>query len=91
MKAWILAGLATVVMAPSAFAAESTEACQVDDARRATQERAEAPPAIPPSVTAAVRPTAQRDVAEAPARAEPRRRTGKRIPDAELIGPRSTL
>jgi hypothetical protein len=85
MKAWLLAGLATVVMAPSAFAAESTEAC------RATQERAEAPPVIPPSVAAAVRPTAQRDVAEAPARAEPRRRTGKRIPDAELIGPRSTL
>ncbi|UPT64507.1 MAG: hypothetical protein M0D54_08355 [Hyphomonadaceae bacterium JAD_PAG50586_4] len=66
MKAWLLAGLATMVMAPSAFAAESTEACQVDDARRATQERAEAPPVIPPSVAAAVRPTAQRDVARRP-------------------------
>lgn len=91
MKTWMAAGLFTAAMAPMAYAAESAEACQVDDARRAAQERAETPP-VPSSVAAMARPTiAQRDVTEAPARTEPRRRTGKRIPDAELIGPRSTL
>ncbi len=90
MKAWMLAGLFTLATVSMASAAESTEACQVDDVRRAAQERAETP-SVPPSVAAIARPTvAQRDVTE-PARAEPRRRTGKRIPDAELIGPRSTL
>lgn len=90
MKTWMLAGLLTVAMAPLGYAAENTEACQVDEMRRATQERAEAPPAQP-NVAAVARATvAQRDVTEAQ-RAEPRRRTGKRIPDAELIGPRSTL
>ena len=89
MKTWMLAGLFTVAMAPMAYAAEDTDACQVDEMRRATQERIDAPPA--PSTTIVARPAvAQRDVAEAQ-RAEPRRRTGKRIPDAELIGPRSTL
>ena len=89
MKTWMLAGLFTVALAPMAYAAEDVSACQVDDVRRATQERIDAPPA--PSSATVARPTvAQRDVTEAQ-RAEPRRRTGKRIPDAELIGPRSTL
>jgi len=90
MKAWMLAGLVTIAMAPMAYAAEDTDACQVDEVRRASaQERIDAPPA--PSTAIVARPTvAQRDVTEAQ-RAEPRRRTGKRIPDAELIGPRSTL
>lgn len=90
MKAWMWAGLFTVAMAPMAAAAENDVECQLDETRRVTQERADAAPA-PASVTGIARPAvAQRDVAEAP-RAEPRRRTGKRIPDAELIGPRSTL
>lgn len=91
MKAWMLAGLMTVAMAPMAYAAESAVACQVDDIRRATQERAEAPPPAPSAPGAARAAVAQRDATESAARSEPRRRTGKRIPDAELIGPRSTL
>jgi hypothetical protein len=89
MKVWILAGLFTAVASPLAGATETTAECQVDETRRAAQHRTEAPAAP----TASARPTvAQRDVAE-PARPAPaeRRRNGKRIPDAELIGPRGAL
>lgn len=92
MKVWVLAGLFTVVTAPFAAAAEDVTACQLDESRRATQERADAP-AAPPAAVA--RPTVvERDVAvQAPRATAPveRRRNGKRIPDAQLIGPRGAL
>jgi hypothetical protein len=90
MKVWILAGLFTVAMAPFAAASESTVECQLDDTRRAAAPRTDAPAPPAPS---AVRPTAAPRVAaeQAPRPEAPRRRGGKRIPDAELIGPRGAL
>lgn len=89
MKVWVLAGLFTVATIPFAAAAEDATECQVDETRRATQTRTDAPPAPPPQVVV-VRPTAERE-AEPPAARDARRRNGKRIPDAELIGPRVPL
>jgi hypothetical protein len=88
MKVWVLAGLFTVAMAPVAFAGEDTTECQLDETRRAAEQRAEAPAA-----PTAARPTvAQRDVIEPIVRPPvDRRRSGKRIPDALLIGPRGAL
>jgi hypothetical protein len=91
MKVWVLAGLFTVATAPLAFAAEDTTECQLDDARRSAQQQVEAPAS--PTIA---RPTvAEREVADpapVPARAPAeRRRNGKRIPDAQLIGPRGAL
>jgi hypothetical protein len=91
MKVWVLAGLFTVVTAPMAFAAEDATECQLDDVRRASQQHVEGQ-----GVATIARPTvAERavvDPAPAPARAPAeRRRNGKRIPDAQLIGPRGAL
>jgi hypothetical protein len=89
MKVWILAGLFTAAMAPLASASESTLECQLDDTRRATAPRAEAPPTPAPTARPTVAP---RETAEqATPRETARRRSGKRIPDAELIGPRGAL
>lgn len=90
MRLWILAGLFSLAAAPVAAAAEATAECQLDESRRAQQQRAEQPAQPPASIA---RPTmAQRDVAAEPPRTlAERRRTGKRIPDAELIGPRGAL
>jgi hypothetical protein len=91
MKIWALVGLFSVATIPFAAAAETTEECQIDDTRRAVRERVDVPQAAPTTAapTAAAVP---RETAEAVTRAEPlRRRGGKRIPDAELIGPRGAL
>jgi len=99
MKVWMLAGLFTVVATPFAAAAESDAACQLDDSRATLTLRVDGPPPPAPSPST-VRPTiAPRDVAQAeqddtprPVRQAPdRRRSGKRIPDAELMGPRGAL
>ncbi len=93
MKVLILAGLFSVAAIPFAAASETVAECELDDARRAHQQRAEAT-APEPNVA---RPTiVQRDESaqreEAPQRAAAvRRRSGKPIPDAELIGPRRAL
>ncbi len=98
MKVWVLAGLFTVVTAPFAAAAESDAACQLDESRRAVTQRLDGAPPPAPQTTA--RPTvAPRDIATAEQtaadqsarQAAERRRSGKRIPDAELIGPRGAL
>jgi len=90
MKVWVLAGLFTVATAPFAAAAENVTACQLDESRRTAAERAETPP-LPVPANVARATVAQR--APAPAQGQPveRRRSGKRIPDAELIGPRGAL
>ncbi len=84
MKVLVLAGLIAMAAAPLALAAESTAECELDETRRDEARRAEAGPQT-------ARPTvAQRS--ESTTRATPqRRRSGKRIPDAELIGPRGAL
>lgn len=102
MKIWVLAGLMTVATVPFAAAAETDLECQLDDSRRATQMRIDAEPSggagAPASVarqTSAPRETAGRPpsrAADEPERAVAEgRRSGKRIPDAELIGPRGAL
>lgn len=99
MKTWVLAGLFTVAAAPFANAAETTAECQLDTSRRSVEQRIDAPvqPAAPTTVA---RPTVtQREAAPPPQAggdqvrqaANDRRRGGKRIPDAELIGPRGAL
>lgn len=88
MKVWVLAGLFTALMSPMAAASEDTIECQIDDTRRAEQTRMDAPPPQSPARAAAtVRETAE----QAPRQEVQRRRSGKRIPDAELIGPRLVL
>lgn len=98
MKTWVLAGLFTVVTAPFAVAAETTAECQLDPDRRSVAQRLDAPAA--PAAPNVGRPaTTQREVTPPPAAAadqvrqaaNERRRSGKRIPDAELIGPRGAL
>jgi len=91
MKVWILAGAFTVATIPFAAASETTIDCQLDDTRRSAEQRVPPPPAPGPTVA---RPTvAQRDADadQAQRAAVDRRRGGKRIPDAELIGPRGAL
>lgn len=94
MKQLLLAGLITVASAPFLFASASENEieCQVSDTRRAPAEQrldqASPAPAMP-----VARPGAtQREAADAarPTPAE-RRRSGKPIPDAQLIQPRGAL
>ena len=102
MKFWVLAGLFTAATVPFATAAEASAECQVDDTRRTPHVRidggapggsAPVQTARPTSATreAAAEQVAQREAAEAARAAAERRRNGKRIPDAELIGPRGAL
>ena len=92
MKVWVLAGLFTMATAPMAFAAEDATECQLDDMRRAAQQEQ-----VAPASPNTARPTvAERQVVDQqpmPPRAvaAERRRNGKRIPDAQLIGPRGAL
>lgn len=90
MRVWILAGFFSAAMAPVAAATEIVADCQLEETRRSTAERVET---TPPPASVARPVAAQREVvAEAVVRAKPeRRRNGKRIPDAELIGPRGAL
>lgn len=92
MKLWAMVGLFSVAAMPLANAAETTEECQLDDSRRAVRERIELPQITQPTTAAPTVASVQRETAELAARGEPlRRRSGKRIPDAELIGPRGAL
>jgi hypothetical protein len=99
MKIWVMAGLFTAAAIPFAGAAEASAECQVDDTRRMPHVRIDDGAPGGSAATTAT-PTAQRDVnadrtareaAERAAAMAERRRSGKRIPDAELIGPRGAL
>lgn len=92
MRILVLAGLFSLAALPAAYAAEATEECQLDESRRAARERLDTTTLTQQPAAAPATNVAQREGAEAGARAEPiRRRSGKRIPDAELIGPRGAL
>ncbi len=99
MKLWVLAGMFTAATVPFAAAAESSAECQVDEARRTAQVRIDngGPGGSAPGarVTSAPRDSgeqvAQREAEAAPRPSVDRRRNGKPIPDAELIGPRGAL
>ncbi len=88
MRVPALAALIAFCATP-AFAADNTKACQLDETRRREPEAAASQPAPAPTQAAAV----PREVVATPERSEPapRRRSGRRIPDAELIGPRGAL
>lgn len=47
MKLWIYAGLISAAMASSAYAAESTIACEVDDTQRTAQQRVDTSAVFP--------------------------------------------
>lgn len=91
MKILVLAGVLAAVAFPTAAAAEVTSPCQAEDARSAfAADRAE--PTVAPAPPPAARQTAtQREASEARAETNNRRRSGRRVPDAELIGPRGAL
>lgn len=90
MRVLALAGLITVAIVPFA-AAEDEIACQPDDLRRTQAEQRLDQAPLAPSVP--VRPAAaQREAAaETPRQPAERRRSGKPIPDAQLIQPRGAL
>jgi len=99
MKVWILAAIATLASATSAFAAEIGDdaACQADTTRQ--DLRGDVQPSqqsgAPASPAPATRPvvTVQRDQATGPTiHADgSRRRSGKPVPDSELIAPHGAL
>ncbi len=102
MRILVLAGLITAAMAPAAFADTDALPCQVDDTRRSMDhviteaESGSAPPTATATAQTIVRPAVvQREAAAVQNQRTPaqqqRRRNGKRIPDAELIGPRGAL
>jgi hypothetical protein len=101
MKSWILASFFTAAAVPAAFADEGVTGCQVDDTRQRMErvvtdpEAGSAPaPEVAQTVSrpAIVQRQAQAQPADrAPQQQPQRRRSGKRIPDAELIGPRGAL
>ncbi len=86
MRAWGLAGLILVLGAPAAAASEGVEACRLEERRRPRSEQAA--PAADTQRAAPARAAQAEQGSRAPA---PRRRSGRRIPDAELIGPRGAL
>jgi hypothetical protein len=102
MRILVFAGLITAAMAPAALA-DTGLPCQVDNTRRVLDhviteaESGSAPPTAVATAQTIVRPAVvQREAAavqnqRTPAQQQQRRRSGKRIPDAELIGPRGAL
>ncbi|MFT3727195.1 MAG: hypothetical protein QM759_05165 [Terricaulis sp.] len=99
MKVWILAVILTLVPVSTAFAAEVGDdtACQADttrqDLRVDTQQTQQAAPPVAPAPATHPVATVQRDAsAAAPVHADAsRRRSGKPVPDSELIAPRGAL
>ena len=103
MRLWVMAGLFTAAAIPFAGAAEASAECQVDDSRRLPHVRIDGggpggsapapvarPTANPPEDTA--EQVAQREAPQAArTTSAERRRSGKHIPDAELIAPRGAL
>jgi hypothetical protein len=88
MKIIVLAGALTAVAFPTAAAAEAVTPCQAEERSALTPDRAEPTVAPPPSVVRQA--AAQREATETRTETA-RRRNGKRVPDAELIGPRGAL
>jgi hypothetical protein len=90
MKSVILAGVVMAVTGGGANSAQTTD-CQFEETRRQPRERSVTAPA--PSVAPTTpRPGVGSNRAVAENRSDPpRRRTGKTIPDAELMGPRLAL
>jgi hypothetical protein len=92
MKMWVLASLITIATIPVASALESTTDVQVDEGRRETrvESRDRMDPPASPAASTARTTVAAREPTTRPDQQQ-RRRNGKRVPDAELIGPRGAL
>lgn len=93
MKVLVLAGALAAVAFPAAAAAEVIEPCRTQDAETSTAliDRAETTSAPAPVAPVARQPSATQRVANETRTEAPRRRSGKRVPDSELIGPRGAL
>lgn len=91
MRAWGLAGLFLILGAPAAAASGGAEACQFDEQRRRTEQAAPAAPPAPEPERSALGAQRAANAEQSPRTATTRRRNGRRIPDAELIGPRGAL
>jgi hypothetical protein len=86
----IVAGAFSALTCGVASASEGDIECQAEDARAQARERSASVAAPPPTMVRP--PESARVLAAAPTPSiAPRRRNGKTIPDAELIGPRGTL
>jgi hypothetical protein len=102
MKFWIMAGLFSAATVPFATVAEASAECQADESRRVPHVRIDgggpggsaptvAAPTSAPRAPAAERAEQREATETARAPATDRRRSGKHIPDAELIAPRGAL
>lgn len=89
MGSWVAVAVMSAVMSPEVLAERQEIECQVEVTRRASSQRLE--PSAAPNAAAPV--AAPREESEAPVRSvlAERRRNGKPIPDAELIGRRRVL
>ncbi|MBK6705207.1 MAG: hypothetical protein IPL62_15445 [Caulobacteraceae bacterium] len=91
MRVLLLAGLITAATVPFAAASESDSDPITDISRASAEQRLDQPPPSP-AVVVGRQTIAPREAAETP-RPVPveRRRSGKPIPDAQLIQPRGAL
>jgi len=95
MKVWVLAGILSLAPLTQALASDIGDdaACQADAARQDARADSNAVQAAPPPAgerRAIAGP--QREANAAPVRVDAaRRRSGKAVPDAELIAPRGAL
>lgn len=91
MRTLVLLGALAAVAAPGVATAQPIAPCQLEAERTTQPERAEqtaaptAPTAAPPRATQGQRTAEQQTTRDT------RRRGGKGVPDAELIGPRGAL
>lgn len=94
MRVLLLAGLITAATAPfaAASAAENDIDCQATTRRAAAEQRLDqAPPSSPTAAIARPNVVQREAAADAPRPPAERRRSGKPIPDAQLIQPRGAL
>lgn len=92
MRSVLAVGVLAIIAWPSVASADEVSPCQAEEPRAAisSTERVEPTAVAAPSVVTLRQAGTQRETAEARTDAT-RRRSGKRVPDAELIGPRGAL
>lgn len=92
MKNLVLLGaLVAAAAVPGVAAADPIAPCQLEAERTTQPERAEQTAAPTAPTAASPRATQGQRTAEQQATRDTRRRGGKGVPDAELIGPRGAL
>jgi len=95
MKAWVFAlglGVGFLPTIASAGATPEVRDCQTGNARRGECITSSTQPAAPPAAINTAHPITRAAPPSQSARNDAaRRRSGKHVPDAELIGPRGAL